>query len=321
MEGIDRTLPQEVAETGAESRLLACGRHSHISPIALVTKNPAEIKIRSDQLTYRIVLGLLNGTYYSQHPTALLAEYRQTLPKGRGNVSLAIAPRDQESWQQVLDSLDLLGDELVDTFLVLLAVTLDIHGTKRITHPFAITLDDILALCQKKKSKGSYLARQRETILAQIHTLARVSVRANLVLRDGKQWQVESPLLEVLPDRQREENRACLGHEALSTCHLKIGDWAGMIPELQSQIALMARQLLHYHARQQKHEKRLGRYLTVLYRINAYRHQGHVKVSMGVLLEQSDPRDACMASLARQRSGFPTSCERGRSVRAAFPPS
>jgi hypothetical protein len=245
MEGIDRTLPQEVAETGAESRLLACGRHSHISPIALVTKNPAEIKIRSDQLTYRIVLGLLNGTYYSQHPTALLAEYRQALPKGRGNVSLAIAPRDQESWQQVLDSLDLLGDELVDTFLVLLAVTLDIHGTKRITHPFAITLDDILALCQKKKSKGSYLARQRETILAQIHTLARVSVRANLVLRDGKQWQVESPLLEVLPDRQREENRACLGHEALSTCHLKIGDWAGMIPELQSQIALMARQLLH----------------------------------------------------------------------------
>jgi len=60
-----------------------------------------------------------------------------------------------------------------------------------------------------------------------------------------------------------------------------------MLPELQSQIALMARQLLHYHAKQQKYEKRLGRYLTVLYRINAHRHESKVKVSMGVLLEHA----------------------------------
>jgi len=49
----------------------------------------------------------------------------------------------------------------------------------------------------------------------------------------------------------------------------------------------MARQVLQYHAKEQKYEKRLGRYLTVLYRINAHRHEGRVKVSMGVLLEQA----------------------------------
>ncbi len=91
-----------------------------------------------------------------------------TLPKGRGYVSLALSPRSEESWEQVLASLDLLGDELVDTFLVLLAVALDINGTERITTPFAITADDILAVCRKKKSKGSYPARQRQSVLAQV---------------------------------------------------------------------------------------------------------------------------------------------------------
>lgn len=286
-EGIDRTQPEAVAQTRAELKLVAYGRHSHVSPVALVTKNPAEIKIRSDQLTYRILLGLLDGTHYIQHPTGLLAEYRQSLPRGRGSVSLALVPREQEAWQQVVDSLDLLGDELVDTFLVLLAVALDIHGTERVTHPFAITPDDILAICQKKKSKGSYPARQRETILAQIHTLARISVRANLILRDGKPWQVESPLFELLPDGLWEANERFARREAMSMIHLKIGDWAGMIPELQSQTVLMARQVLHYHAKQQKNEKRLGRYLTMLYRINVHRNAGRVKVSMGVLLEQA----------------------------------
>jgi hypothetical protein len=80
------------------------------------------MKIRSDQLTYRILLGLLEGKHYTQQPARYFAEYRQSLPKGRGYVSLAFSPRSEESWQHVQLSLDLLGDELVDTFLVLLSV-------------------------------------------------------------------------------------------------------------------------------------------------------------------------------------------------------
>lgn len=148
-EGIDRPLPQEDAEMGARSRQHAGGRHHHVSPVALVTRNPSQIKIRSDQLTYRILLGLLDGKHYAQHPARRLAEYRQTLPRGRGYVSLAL--HSDESWEQVLASLDLLGDELVDTFLVLLAVALDTNGTERIATPFEIAADDILAICQKKK--------------------------------------------------------------------------------------------------------------------------------------------------------------------------
>lgn len=283
-EGIDRILSQEAVRMGAGPGPLTGGRHRHVLPIALVTRNPSQIKIRSDQLTYRILLGLLDGKRYTRQSARGLAEYRQMLPKGRGYVSLALSPRSEESWEQVLVSLDLLGDELVDTFLVLLAVALDTHGPKHITAPFAITADDILTICQKKKSKGSYPARQRLHVIEQVRTLLRISVHVILALEDGKQWQVENPLLEMLTNQQSEENITCLGH---THWHLKIGNWANMIPEQQSQITLMTRQLLHYHSRQQKYEKRLGRYLTMLYRINAHRYEGHVKVSMGVLLEHA----------------------------------
>jgi hypothetical protein len=62
------------------------------------------------------------------------------------------------------------------------------------------------------------------------------------------------------------------GHKNQYSWQLKIGDWAVMVPQLQSQTSVISRQVLHYHARKQKYGKRLGRYLTVLYRINAHRH-------------------------------------------------
>lgn len=286
-DGTDSSSPPQEDEQKPTVVPSRCSRHHHISPIALVTRNRAEIKIRSDQLTYRILLGLLDGRYYAQHPVSRKAEYKQTLPRGRGHVLLVLTPHSHETWEQVLAWLALLGDELVDTFLVLLAVALDSHGTEHITAPFTITADDILTICQKKKSKGSYPVRQRQNILAQIEILSRISVHATLVLRDSRPGQVESPLLEILPNEQAEENQTYPGFSNGYSWYLKIGTWAGMIPELQSQTVLMARQVLHYHARQQKYEKRLGRYLTVLYRINVHRHEGRVKISMGVLLEQA----------------------------------
>src|SRR5690242_870217 len=36
------------------------GRGEHYSPVALVQRNPSELKVRSDQLTCRILMGLLD---------------------------------------------------------------------------------------------------------------------------------------------------------------------------------------------------------------------------------------------------------------------
>src|SRR5438876_3151689 len=89
-EGINNPLPLQAAETEGVSTSPQCGRHHHVSPVALVTRNPSEIRIRSDQLTYRILLGLLDEKHYAQHPARRLAEYRQSLPRERGYVSLIL---------------------------------------------------------------------------------------------------------------------------------------------------------------------------------------------------------------------------------------
>jgi hypothetical protein len=201
MEGIDRIVLQGIAEP--ETGPLVDGSYAGNLPVSLVTRNPAQIKIRSDQLTYRILLGLLDGKHYTLYPAQHHAEYRQSLPKGRGYVKLVLSSPGQESWEQVLSSLTSLGDELVDTFLVLLAVALDTHGPERITTPFAITPDDILTICQKKKSKGSYLIRQRLHVIKQVQTLAKFSVCATLVLRDGAQFYASHDVLAL--DRRRSE--------------------------------------------------------------------------------------------------------------------
>ncbi len=286
-EKVEGLLPLQSVRMGAILMPPSRGRGKHLSPIPLVARNPSEIKVRSDQLTSRILLSLLDGKKYTKNPADRLAEYTQTLPHGRGSVRIVFSPHNEESWEHVLASLNILGDELVDTFLVLLAVALDTHGTEHITLPFALTPDDILVICQKKKSKGSYSNRQRQNVIEQVQTLARASVYATLTLPWGKPWHVESPLLEIIMTARPDESRSGQKDEWRHQWHLKIGNWAAMVPELQSQTAMMARQILQYHAKAQKHEKRLGRYLTLLYRINAHKNKGRVKVSMSVLLEQS----------------------------------
>jgi len=263
------------------------GRGEHFSPVALVKRNPSAIKVRSDQLTCRILMGLLDDKKFIITPESQRAEYPQTLSKGGGYVNIVLSPRSVESRDCVRASLDVLGDELVDTFLALLAVALDTNGTEHITLPFTITPDDILSIRQKKKSKGSYSVYQRQKVIEQVQALAHASVSATIPLHKAQLRQIESPLLELLSTDQasRWNTYAVTGHS--QPWYLKIGDWASMVPELQYQTAVMSRQVLGYHSRKQKHEKRLGRYITLLYRINAYKHAGQVKVSMGVLLEQA----------------------------------
>jgi hypothetical protein len=67
-------------------------------------------------------------------------------------------------------------------------VALDTNGTERITLPFAISPDDILAICQKKKSKGSYPARQRLKVIEQVLTLVRTSVQVVNALPSEQIW-------------------------------------------------------------------------------------------------------------------------------------
>ncbi len=130
LEVMNTSLSFQTDEIGFLSTRPNLGRHQHIAPVALVTKNPSRVKIRSDLLTYRILLGLLDGKYYIHYPAHRLAEYRQTLP-------------------------------------------------------IVITVDDILSVCQKKKSKGGYPTRQRQNVITQVC----IDTRLRLCISRPPRWK------------------------------------------------------------------------------------------------------------------------------------
>src|SRR5207245_758992 len=126
-----------------------------------------------------------------------------------------------EAWNHVLTSLRTLGDELVDTFLALLAIAIDIHGAEYITRPLTLHPDDLLAICQKKKSHGSYTAEQRARVMEHLHTLSRIQISATLTLRSGKQIRVESTILDSSEATDEQRSQAGCWHSQ----HVQLGSW------------------------------------------------------------------------------------------------
>ncbi len=265
---------------------MRAGRKKHVALIPLVIRDPSVIKTRSDQLTQVITLGLLNVDQYTKDLDRRVAVYRQAFAKGKGQISLVLAPGSGEGWEDVLTSLQTLGDELVDTFLAFLAVAIDTYGAEGLTQPLTLHADDLLAVCQKKRTHGSYTAGQRTRVMEHLRTLSRIQVHATLALRGDRRVHVEGTILDMLDDH-RSMDAQRIGGDYQHPQRLQLGNWVMVIPQWRHQIALMARRVLGYHAKTHKYEKRLGRYLTLLFRINAHRHGGRARISMEVLLEQA----------------------------------
>lgn len=265
-------------------------RGKHITPIPLVTKDPVEVLIRSDLFTQQIMRGLLDGKLYTPYPDRLIAEYRQSFAKDKGQIIITISPGSEESWEHVLQSLNAMGDGIRDTFAALLIIAIDSNGAEHITKPFYINPDDVLATCQREKAKGSYRPLQRAEVIEHLRTLSRAKVQATMTApykRRGKavEYRAESALIDILSGKIG-AYELITGEELWEKRSIKIGDWVAMVPELNQQTAIMLRQVLKYHSKRQRHEKRLGQYLTFMFRANAKRG-GHFQCSMQVLLEQS----------------------------------
>lgn len=278
-------LNTRLQQTAKEKR-----RGKHITPIPLVVKDPVEAYIRSDPFTQQIMRALQDGKGYTQYPERLIAEYRQSFAKDKGQIIITISPGSEESWDHVLRSLNAMGDGIADTFAALLMIAIDSNGAEHITQPFYINPDDILAACQREKAKGSYRPLQRAEVIEHLRTLSRAKVQAVMTAnykRRGKavEYRAESGIVDILSGKIG-AYEIITGEELWEKRSIKIGDWVAMVPELNQQTALMLRQILKYHSQRQRHEKRIGKYLTFMFRANAKRG-GRFQCSMQVLLEQS----------------------------------
>jgi hypothetical protein len=272
------------------------GRRPHTTPTSIVAKGKEELTIRSDILNREIINALRDKTTYTPYPEQRVAEHRhQFYQKDKGQIIITIQPLADESWETVLDGLNTLGDGCIDTYIAAMAIAIDRNGTEppRIRTPFSLSPDDILAVCGKQKSNGSYTAFQRADVIKHLKTLSQTRVIATIPgpgRKRGRKLEptvirAEGALIDLLSFKIG-EYRTITGEEIWEKRSIAIGEWATMIPELNAQTAMMFRQVLAYSAKNERYQKRLGVYLTFMFRINA-RHGGTFPndITMEALLE------------------------------------
>jgi hypothetical protein len=265
-------------------------RRQHIPKAAMVIKNPKAVKLPSNLVTQEFLRHLLDPSPYKLYEDAEKAESSVLFGKNHGQVSgeltITIQPGEGEVWQHVLASLNNLGDEIVDTYCALLALAIDTNGVTNITSPFYISPDDILHICQRKQSHGSFTLGQRAVIIEHLYTLTRIHVKVIMSVRRGREHRQDSPTLSFLGDTIG-EFETITGEAIWQRRRVALGDWMRLIPPLDEQTAVLLRQVLQYHSVRERYAKRLGRYLTLQFRINFNKRGGTVKCSMGVLCKQS----------------------------------
>lgn len=251
---------------------------------SIVAKGGETVAIRSDLLNQSLIRALRSRDEYRTYPEQGIAEYSKPIgQKQEGRLIITIRPRENEGFSTVLAAISTLGDDCLDTHIALLAMAMEQNGTERIRLPIMLSPDDILAVCGKEKSHGSYTIARRLAVISHLKTLSQARIIATMPgSRKDTFYKAEGPL--ILLSGIVGEYQTITGETLWEKYSVILGEWITMIPELNQQTGIMLRQLLAYSAKNERYQKRLGIYLTFMFRNNAKR--GCVFVcSMAKLLE------------------------------------
>lgn len=245
------------------------------------------ISMVSHSVNRAIIDGLRSAENYKQYPDEVIAEYKASFGKEKSQLLISIQPEEGEGWDQVLYALNTLGDGCIDTYIALLAIMIEQNGVERIDTPVMVKTDDILEARRMKKSNGGYTTEQRAEVIKHLKTLSQAYITAtipnpeyNPQPRRGRKakgdtsnhtvLKAEGVLVDLLKTKLG-TYQTITGEELWERRGISIGPWLRLIPGVSNNIAVMLRQVLAYSAKNQVYQKRLGIYLTMMFRINARR--------------------------------------------------
>ena len=240
----------------------------------IVAKGNETIDIRSDIINQQLMHALREDTMYENYPDQRIAEYSQPIGKKQdGRLIITIKPLENEGLDTVLAALNTLGEGCVDTYVALMAIALERNGTENIRMSFLIDADDILSVCGKKKTNGSYTPQQRAAVTAHLKTLSQSHIIATLPRPDGKRGKTtvlraEGAVIDLLSGKIGEYS-TITGEALWEKRSVALGEWITMIPDLNQVTATMLRKVLAYSAKNEAYQKAIGRYLTFMFRVNA----------------------------------------------------
>ena len=255
---------------------------------AVERKQQDMLVVSSNILNHEIIKSLRETADYTSDPARGVAEHKHSFAKQRGQISITLHPLQDEGFDTLLAALNTLGDGCVDTYIAVMAMAIERHGVHHLRTAFEVSPDDILDVRGKKRSNGSFAPFQRADVVKELKTLSQARVIASMP-GPGRKTEIraEGALIDLL-DFKIGEYSLITGEEIWEQRSIILGKWVSMIPELDSQTAVMLRQVLAYSSKNERFQKRLGLHLSIMFRVNA-RHGGQFPkgISLRALLEMS----------------------------------
>lgn len=239
---------------------------------ASVTNGSETVNVRSDILIQSLVHALRNGGEYKLHEDVGIAERTKRIGRKKEDQMITtIKPLEHEGFDVMLTAVNTLSDECVDTCFSLLGLAIEFNGTDRLPQRFQVTIEDILSMCGKKKHHGCYDTEQMTKVLNHLKTLSQMHIMASVEVQRGKKTttlQAKGPIIGLMGSIAEYNMQ---GEKLYEKYGIALGDWMVAIPELTRETAVMLRQLLAYSAKNKRYQKRLGIYLTFMFRNNAHK--------------------------------------------------
>lgn len=265
-------------------------RHQCRIPLSmLVARDPTAVALDSGIVFQYLCRMLMTHHNFVMRPGAHFATCHQVLPKGKGEITLTVRLTGQPMNNGRCELVHVLDDRAIDTLCAIVALALGRTDGCPCSEPFWLNIDDILALCQREKSHRAYIPRQRALVTAHLLIFAQTYISLHRCASDSPGYAhilTYSPIIELMatiPGKYQLPD----GVLPWIACQIRVGDWLNLKAPFASLYAPVSRQVLKYHPQRERYAKRLGRYLSLMFRVNKRHSGGVVKRRMRVLLEQA----------------------------------
>lgn len=240
---------------------------------------------KNDHITRQIERGLMQVKEYkvSEKNNQLLYIHEFDAPKrGAGEIKLLISGLAEQAHEKITRAIDSLGDACRDTFVALTAIGIQKHGTDKMCEIFPVTVDEILDTCGKQRSNGSFTPEARAEVIKHIKTLSQTKMSFSMPttkqVKRGRKWVWENSEIKVIGplivySGTIGEYSRITGKELWEVQYLALGQWAKFVDNKVT-TKVVPQQVLAYSAKHEPHHKRLGHYLSELFRNNARESKG-----------------------------------------------
>lgn len=267
---------------------------------------------KNDHVTREIERALMQAKEYKvnekANQLAYLHEFDAPRSRGIGELRLLISGLAEQAQEKISIALDSLGDGCRDTFVALTALCIKKNGTDQMRTAFKVSVDEILDTCGKQRSNGSFKPEARAEVIKHIKTLSQTKIKFSMPtskqVKRGRKWVWEDTQVLIIGpiiahNGTIGEYSRITGKELWEVQDISLGPWADFIGNKVT-TKVVPQQLLAYSAKHEPHHKRLGHYLTELFRNNARETKGVLPhgITMRALFEgaQIEP--------ARERGKF-----------------